>query len=185
MLAAEEDIANGIVEMAKRRGVTIYQTVNDILEQALRADGMGLVLKEVIDQRGMLERAKEMGFTFTIERLLYDITDTAYDRTKNKVSQMWLETGRWYGKFFASRDEDVLKALEEAMELLTFGASEFSIDKGSGGSISISCVGERFTFGFTDLFSLFIEGIFESLGYKTSTKEVSKGIIRLRIDNTR
>jgi hypothetical protein len=185
MLAAEEDIANGIVEMAKRRGVTIYQTVNDILEQALRADGMGLVLKEVIDQRGMLERAREMGFTFTIERLLYDITDTAYERTKNKVSQMWQETGRWYGKFFASRDDDVLKALEEAMELLTFGASEFSIDEGSGGSISISCVGERFTLGFTDLFSLFIEGIFEALGYQTSTKEVSKGIIRLRIDNIR
>jgi len=185
MLAAEEDIANGIVEMAKRRGATIYQTVNNILEQALRADGMGLVLKDIIDRRGLLERAREMGFTFTVERLLYDVSDMAYEHTKNRLSEIWQETGRWYGKFFASRDEDVLTALEEAMELLTFGASEFAIDEGRGGGISISCVGERFTPGFTDLFSLFIEGIFEALGYRTTAKEVSKGIIRLRIDKPR
>jgi len=42
MLAADEDIANKIVEMAKRREWTVYQTLNEILEQALRVDGMGL-----------------------------------------------------------------------------------------------------------------------------------------------
>ena len=64
MLAADESIANKIVEMAKRRELTVYQTVNDVLEQAVRADEMGLSLIEVVDEREMLEKAKKMGFTF-------------------------------------------------------------------------------------------------------------------------
>lgn len=185
MLAAEEEIANRVVEMAKRRGATVFQTVNDILEQALRADGMGLVLKEVLDRRGMLERAREMGVTFTVERLLYEVVDLAHDRAKNRLSQMWLETGRWYGKYFSNKSEDGLTALRGAMELLTFGTSEFALEEGRGGVVSVSCVGERFTPGFTNVFSLFMEGVFEALGYRPVAKEVSKGIIRLRFERSR
>jgi phage gp36-like protein len=35
MLAAQEDIANLIADLAKRKDMTVYQTVNDILEQLL------------------------------------------------------------------------------------------------------------------------------------------------------
>jgi len=184
MLAAEEEIANRVVEMARRRGVTVFQTVNDILEQALRADGMGLALEEVIDRRGMLERAREVGFTFTIERLLYEVVDTAYKRARKQLSQMWLEMGGWYGKYFANKREDGLEAFVEAMELLTFGTSEFSLEEDLG-VVSVTSVGESFTPGFTDVLSLFIEGALEALGYRQAAKEVSKGIIRLRFEKSR
>jgi len=184
MLAAEEDIANRVVEMAKRRGVTVFQTVNDILEQALRADGMGLVLKEVIDRRWMLERAREVGFTFAVERLLYEVVDTAYGHARQQLSQMWLEMGGWYGKYFAGKRDDGLGAFGEAMELLTLGTSEFSIEEARGG-VSVTCVGESFTPGFTEVFSLFIEGALEALGYARAAKEVSRGIIRLKFEKSR
>jgi len=184
MLAAEEEIANRVVEMARRRGVTVFQTVNDILEQALRADGMGLALEEVIDRRGMLERAREVGFTFTIERLLYEVVDTAYKLARKQLSQMWLEMGGWYGKYFANKREDGLEAFGEAMELLTFGTSEFSLEENRG-VVSVTSVGESFTPGFTDVLSLFIEGALEALGYRQAAKEVSKGIIRLRFEKSR
>ena len=185
MLAADEDLANRVVEMAKRRGATVFQTVNDILEQALRADGVGIPLEEVIDNRGMLETARETGFTFAIERLLYDVVDMAYVHAKNQLSQMWLEMGHWYGKYFANKREESLEAFREAMELLTFGTSEFSLEEDRGGEVSIACVSERFTPGFTDVLSLLIEGAFEAFGYKRVAKEVSKGIIRLRFERSR
>jgi len=185
MLAADEDIANRVVEMAKRRDSTVFQTVNDILEQALRADGMGLDLGEVIDKRWMLERARQVGFTFTVERLLYDVVDVAYDRARKQLSKMWLEEGRWYGRYFANRGEDGLKEFREAMALLTFGTSEFAFDEDRGGAVSVACVGEQFTPGFTELFSLFIEGALEALGYRRVGREVSKGIIRLRFERAR
>ena len=184
MLAAQEDIANKIVEIANRKDMTVYQTVNDILEQALRADGMGLVLKEVIDRRWMLERAREVGFTFAVERLLYEVVDTAYGHARNQLSQMWLEMGGWYGKYFANKRDDGLVAFGEAMELLTLGTSEFSIEEARAG-VSVTCVGEGFTPGFTEVFSLFIEGALEALGYARAAKEVSRGIIRLKFEKSR
>jgi len=185
MLAADEDTANMVVEMAKRRGATAFQTVNDILEQALRANGMGLVLKEVIDRRGMIEKAREVGFTFTVERLLYEVVDTAYGHAKKQLSKMWLEEGRWYGNYFANKNGDGLDAFRDAMELLTFGTSDFTVEEDGGDLVSVACVGERFTPGFTDVFSMFIKGVFEALGYKQVAGEVSKGIIRLRFERSR
>jgi len=185
MLAAEEDIANKVAEMAKGRGATIFQTVNAILEEALRVNNMGLALKEVIDRRGMLEKAREMGLTFTVERLLYQVVDTAYDHANKQMSQLWLEEGRWYGNYFANKRDNGLEAFNEAMELLTFGTSEFAVEEEGENGVSVACVGERFTQGFTDLFSMFIEGVFEALGYKKVSREVSKGIIRIRFEQSR
>ena len=45
MLAADETLANRVVDIAKRREQTAYQTVNKILEQAIKADSMGLALE--------------------------------------------------------------------------------------------------------------------------------------------
>ena len=84
MLAAREDIANRIVELATRKDMTVYQTVNDILEQALRVEELGLTMSQVVDERWMLERAKETGFTFTIEHLQYLVVDAAFEENKKK-----------------------------------------------------------------------------------------------------
>ena len=185
MLAADEDIANRVVEMAKRMESTVYQTVNDILEQALRVDDMGLFLGDVVDERETLEKAKRMGFTFTIESLLYDVVDVAYSRNKTRLSEMWLEAGQWYGKYFSSKSEDGIAAFEEAMGLLTLGNPVFTVERGKGDGVSVSCVGERFTPGLTSVYSLFMEGVFEAFGMKLVEKENSDGIIRLRFEKPR
>lgn len=185
MLAADEDIANRVVEMAKRRESTVYQTVNEILEQALRVDGMGLFLGDVVDEREMIEKAKKMGFTFAIENLLYDVVDMAYSRNNKQVSNLWLDAGRWYGKYFSSKSDDGIAAFGEAMGLLNLGNSVFNIERGKGGAVSVSCVGERFTPGFTDVYSLFMEGVFEAFGMGLVDKENSDGIIRLRFEKPR
>ena len=180
MLAADEKLANKIVEMAKRRESTVYKTVNDILEQALRADQMGLSLNEIVDERETLEKAKKMGFTFAIEELLYEVVGIAYNRNKKGLNDLWLDTGRWYGKYFSNKSNDGLDAFAEAMSLLTLGNSVFNMEKRRGGDIRVSCVGERFTPGFTEVYSTFMEGVFETLGMKLVEKENSEGIIRLR-----
>jgi len=78
MLAAEEDLANKGRRASGEARLTVYQTVNDILEQAIRAEEQGLNLKEVVDRRGDMERAREMGLTFTVEHLYYQVVDAAF-----------------------------------------------------------------------------------------------------------
>ncbi len=180
MLAAEEDLANKVAELANRRGLTVYQTVNDILEQALRAEEQGLNLKEAVDRRSDMERAREMGLTFTVERLYYQIVDLAYGRDREKVRDLWREMGFWYGKYFKSKSQDPVKALTEALGFLTHG-SQFSVEKGRGDELIVNCIGERFNKAYTEVFTAFMEAAFQTLGYKTVENEASRGIIRLRL----
>ena len=185
MLAAREQIANRVAELARRRGTTVFQTVNDILEQAVRVEEMGLSLEEVVDKREALEKARRLGFAFTIERLLYEVVDLANYRAKDDVSEIWMDAGRWYGKYFVSRSKDGIGEFREAMELLSFGTYEFELRENRDGGISIACVGERFTPAYSGLFSLFIEGVLEAFGYRAVERDVSKSIIRLRFEKRR
>ena len=140
MLAAQEDIANRIVELAQRKDMTVYQTVNDILEQALRVEELGMSLRQVVDERWMLERAQETGFTFTIEQLLYRIVDEAYDSDNVKYAEIWREMGHWYGKYYQAKHDDPMDAFREALELFTLGTSEYNLEN-SNRNLTFSFIG--------------------------------------------
>ena len=178
MLAAQEDIANRILELAQRKNMTVYQTVNDILIQALRVEEKGLLLTQVVDEREMLEHAKNSGFSFTVEQLYYDAMEIAYKENPEKITALWREKGHWYGKFFDLKFDDPLQSLEEALKLLTLGPPEFRLEN-NGKKISLYCVGEKYTTGYAELFAVFLEEIFKALDYSVSEKEIKKGLIKL------
>jgi hypothetical protein len=180
ILAAEEDLANKVAQLAEKRGLTVYQTVNDILEQALRAEGQGLNLKEALDRRGDMERAHEMGLTFTVEHLYYQVVDAAYGRDKEKVRDLWRDMGFWYGKYFKGKGSEPVKDLTDALTFMTHG-SQFTAEKGKGDELTVSCINERYTRGYTEVFATFIEAAFQVLGYSTVENEASRGIIRIRL----
>jgi hypothetical protein len=180
MLAADDDLANKVARLAEKRGLTVYQTVNDILEQALRAEGQGVNLKEALDKRRDMERAREMGLTFTVEHLYYQVVEAAYDEDKKKIKDLWKDMGFWYGKYFKSKGTDSVKELSDALGFLTHG-SQFSIEKGKNDELTVSCINEKYTRGYTEVFAIFIESAFNVLGYKTTENEASRGIIRIRL----
>ena len=180
MLAAEEDLANKVAQLAEKRGLTVYQTVNDILEQALRAEGQGVNLKEALDRRGDMERARDMGLTFTVEHLYYQVVEAAIGEDKKKIRDLWRDMGFWYGKYFKGKGTDPVKELSDALAFLTHG-SQFTIEKGKGGELTVSCINERYTRGYTEVFAIFIESAFHVLGYTTVENEASRGIIRIRL----
>lgn len=180
MLAAEEDLANKVAEIAEKRGLTVYQTVNDILEQALLAEKQGLNLKEIVGSRGDLEKAREMGLTFTVEHLYYQVVDVAYGEDKEKIKDLWREMGFWYGKYFQNKGSEPEKKLTEALRFLTHG-SQFTAEKGKSSELKVSCINERYTRGYTEVFATFIEAAFQVLGYKTAENEASRGIIHIRL----
>ncbi len=180
MLAAQETIANRIVELAKRKDMTVYQTVNDILEQALRVEELGMSLSQVVDERWMLERAQETGFTFTIEQLLYRIVDDAYEEDSEKASKVWREMGHWYGKFYQAKHEEPIDAFKEALELFTLGSSEYTLEI-SNREMVFSLIGEKLSIGYLELFSVFVEALFSVLGFEVKEKEIKGGIIKMEL----
>ena len=180
MLAAEEDLANKVAQLAEKRGLTIYQTVNDILEQAIRAEGEGVNLKEALDRRSDMVRARDMGLTFTVEHLYYQVVEAAYSDDKQKIEDLWKEMGFWYGKYFKGKGDDPARDLTEALRFLTYG-SQFTAEKGRGDELTVSCINERYTRGYTQVFASFIKAAYEVLGYRVKDNESSRGIIKIKL----
>ena len=174
MLAARLDLADKISEIAARRG-TLYDYVNDILDQAIRAESLGLTLKEVLDDRWLIQTARDAGFTVVPEKIVHDLIENAYGKLgKRKMTSLWYETGRWYGRYY----EDLSK-LASAVRRFFWDVSEFKMSK-EDGNVSLTCLSSKFSEAHTELFGKFLEGAFNALGYDLDESDVSKGIISLR-----
>jgi hypothetical protein len=174
MLAARLDLADKISEIASRRG-TLYDYVNDVLEQAIRAEDLGLTLKDVLDDRWLIKMAKDAGFVLTPEKIVYGLAESAYKQVgKEELANVWFETGQWYGRYY-----DSLAKFESAAKRYFWDISEFKISQ-EGGHVELTCLSSKFSAAYTELFSKFLEGVLTSMGYDLKRSEVSKGIISLK-----
>lgn len=168
------DLADKITEISARKG-TLYDYVNDILEQAIRAEELGLSLKDVLDDMWIIKTARDAGFTVIPEKIVYDLAEASYKRVgKEKTAGLWYETGQWYGHYY-----DDLKKLEAAVKRYFWDVSEFRIS-GEGTNIALACLSSKFSTTYTELFSKFLEGALNTLGYSLLQSDVSKGIINLK-----
>ncbi len=174
MLAARLDLADKIMDIAAHKG-TLYDYVNDILEQAIRAEDLGLSFKDVLDDRWMIKTARDAGFIVIPEKIAYDLTEISYKRVgREKMSAIWYETGQWYGHYYGD-----LRKLETAVKRYFWDVSRFNVSE-EGTNVALSCLSSKFSTTYTELFSKFLEGAMNALGCSLSQSEVSKGIINLK-----
>ncbi len=182
MLAAREDLANKVLEIANRKNVKLFGLVNDTLELVIRADKMGLSLEEVVAQYGIVKAAKDAGFVPVAEALLYDVVEKVFQRGKRWATKKWYETGQWYGKYYSVKlPQEPIKAFKEDLFSFTWNVSEFGIvESEDKGEVVVRCASSNFSLTYTTLFSVFLEGAMNIFGYECVKRDVSKGIIGLR-----
>ncbi len=181
MLAANEEIVRDFVKIAEKKGRVLYDFTNETLTQAIRAEKMGFSLKEVLDERGIVEAAKEAGFTLVFKRLWYETLEKAWGTSNKKwLLKAWNETGKWFGKLYLSKyPEKALEALKESFRTLMWDLEEIELTK-KGDEVYIQCLSASFSDIHTTLFVTFLKGALEALGFEPSEEEISKGIINLK-----
>jgi hypothetical protein len=181
MLAAREDLVDRVSEIADRRGFTLFGMINDMLELVVRAEDMGLSLREIVDRYEVVRAAKEAGFILGLESLWYDVVEEAYRRDEDRVMKRWFEAGVWCAKCYLVKGiEDPLAAFNRDMQAFTWNASEFSIVKREEDEALVRCISPRFPHSYTTLFSAFLEGALNTFGYKCVERDVARGVIQLR-----
>ncbi|MFQ6095560.1 MAG: hypothetical protein ACE5NN_05405 [Candidatus Bathyarchaeia archaeon] len=178
MLAAREDLVDKISEIAKRKG-TLYDFINETLREAIRADSMGLSLREVIDERGIVKAGRDSGFTLVPERLWFDIIERGYRRLGVRwLRNLWYDTGRWYGMYYGDLDK-----FKDAMEKIMWDLSEFEISH-KDENILVRCISPKFSESYSELFRMFLEGALNALGYRLVDGDVLKGVLNLKFKRT-
>ncbi len=173
LLAARLDLADKISELALRKG-TLYDYVNDILEQTIKIESMGLSLREIYDEMSIFKSAKDVGFALLPEALIMGLADKAYkgDR-ESSLEKLFFENGQWYGKYYG----DVAR-FGEMMKKYLWSTSEFDVKK-NGKVRVLTCLGSSFSEEYSKLLVFFFEGAMESLGFKSTSRDIAKGIIRI------
>lgn len=174
-----EDLINQLSKIAKARGHSLYETVNDLFELALTSEALGLTLKRVVEERCMVEEAKKKGFALGLEQLWYEMADIAYEEKKTAILESWFEAGVWFAKcYITDNSSSSFENFKNALLLFTWNTPEFRIWKTRTG-ISIRVMSPRFSDSYTCLFASFIKGGLETFGYTIVSSEVKQGTIRL------
>jgi hypothetical protein len=169
--AAREDLINGIQEIAKRRDIPLYGMINETLELTIRAEKLGVSLRELLEERRVLRDARVRGFILIPENILYEMAGDV---------RSWLEAGDWLAKRYLSSDaKEPFLAFKKDLEDFTWNISELDIEE-AGDEVSIRVISPRFPESYTFLFAAFLEGALRVFGYVDVASEVSRGTIRLR-----
>jgi len=179
MLAAREDLADKLGKMASSKGFTIFGMVNNLLELAVSVEAMGISLDEAVDNYRITKSVKNASFTLVLESLLYDTSEIAYQRAKEKTLTTWFDAGVWIGRQYISRGvEDPFSAVKRDLKAFSWNIPDLTMEK-TQKEVSIRVLSPRFAESYTLHFNRFLEGILEAFGYGVTYKEVGRGNIRL------
>jgi hypothetical protein len=177
---AREELINQLSGIAKEKGFTLYQTVNEIFEVALKAETLNLNLQKIIEEQQMLNTARDAGFILGLESLWYDMAEISFKKAKDQALKIWFDAGVWIAKkYLTDSVDDSFDAFTQDFTAFTWNTPEFDIETGQN-DVAVRVMSPRLPEGQTVLLASFLEGALSTFGYKIANKEVNRGIIRLQ-----
>ena len=179
-LFAREDLVNRLLSIAKKQGRSLYGLVNEIFELVIRAEDLGVNLQKAFKERWILKKARKDGFILVPEGLWYEITEIAFQNSKDETLKRWFEAGAWLAKrYIEVETEKPFEAFKRSIKAYSWNVPEITIEEDDG-QVSVRIISPRMTESYTTLYSVFIQGVLETFGYKISGKSVSTGAIRIK-----
>lgn len=179
-LAARDDLVKRLSNIAKSKNTTLYGLVNQILEQAIRANDLGDDLSETIDNHVFIKMARQNGLILIPEKVWYIILEKALDKAGDSLTDVFYDAGLWYGKYFSTvfTGDNTIQKVENALQTILWNVSIFNLVKNKD-EIALRCIEPKSTHSQTMFLSAMLEGIMHPLGYSTVEKNISRGIILL------
>lgn len=179
-LMVREDLAEGLSNMAKDHGYTLYDQVNEIFGLVIHLEETGLNLKTAVQQSEILKSARDAGFILGLETLWYQMAELAYEKARDEAVKRWFEAGVWLAKRYVTAEvENPFERFKRSLEIFTWNAPEFTVEVAEN-AVSIRVVSPRFPESYTTLYAAFLEGALGTFEYKIVGREVSRGTIRLK-----
>ncbi len=176
-IAVRGDLLQKIMEIANKDGKSIYGFVNEIFEQAIRAEELKLSLSEVIEFYTLIEIMKKAGAVITASDILDHLINKLYPIEKESLQERWYLSGVWYGKYLSTRFNDALGVFKKVLEACIWNISEANLSINDDGTASLRCVAPNQSRESTELFSRFLKGVLSALNFKVTKEESWRGII--------
>lgn len=162
-----------------KKGISPTSYTTNILETVFEAEKTGIKLDEAIKDFDMHRTKSKAGIITIPKNNLTQIMCMINEKDKEKIMQLWQESGEWYGKYLSKRipNKELLNFLEK--DLLT----SWELDEASfrvTDDIEFNFVSFMMSPEFTEIFLYYIKGIFTALGYREAEKEYLRGLAKIR-----
>ena len=186
LILASVDLVTKLMKISNKEGKTFYNFTSEIFEQALRVQEMNQSLQEVVDFFELMEIQRAAGAVIIPVDILTYIINSLYASDKEAFQEKWYESGQWYGKYLTSKfhDRNPVKAFGDLLAVSRWDLNEVSVAEEDGG-VRMRCVSPLLPKENTEVLLKFIEGVMDSLGYKTKNKDYLKGIILLEFEGNK
>lgn len=192
VLVAREDLVNAISSFARKRGSTLYSYLNEILEQAIRAENLGVNLRDALDSYEILKANRNANQVIIPAEVLTAIVNKISEdpATLNTIENLWREAGKWYGEYISIRfrenlkdGEKLLKEIEKLLKEIRWELVDLVIEP-EGNGIRVRGVAPQQSVEIMKMISMFIEGVLETFGYRVGRRNIYKGIIDISFTKT-
>ncbi|MHC1589511.1 MAG: hypothetical protein ACXQTQ_00925 [Candidatus Hecatellaceae archaeon] len=180
-IAVRGDLLRKAIEISNRRGKSFYGFVNEVFEQAIRAEEMDSTLAEIVEKYKFIETLRKAGAVMVTLDLLNYCLDQLLETRSKDLLERWYESGVWYGKYLSAKFENPLEALSKTLNMYFWEISEIRFSSNSDGTATIKIIAPNQSHEHTELLAKFVEGVVNSLNYKISKREFWKGIIILEL----
>jgi len=94
----------------------------------------------------------------------------------SQLENLWLESGRWTGKYLSEKFADSLTAFGRFLKLTRWDLNEVDV-KHMGNIAKIQCVSTVMSLESTNMLAKFIEGALDGIGYKMTSTDSLKGML--------
>lgn len=176
LIPIPEALLRGLMDASSKEGKPLNKYVEDALKQAVRVFESGQDLNGMVRYFEILQSQKASGAVFTPLTVFDFLTNKVYATDKEKLLEMWFESGKWYGKYILEKFENPVQALADLLQVARWDLNEVNI-KEIDGKIKFRCTSTALTREGTQLLLRFIEGALAGMECKTVKSDFMKGLV--------
>jgi len=176
LIPIPETLLRGLMEASSTEGKPLNRYVEEALQQAVRVFEAGQNLKGMVHYFEILQSQKASGAIFTPLIVFDFLTSKVYATDKEKLLDVWFESGKWYGKYLVEKFEDPVQALADLLRAARWDLNEVDV-KELDGKVKFRCTSTALTKAGTELLLKFIEGALDGMECEAVKSEFMKGLV--------
>ena len=176
LIPVPESLLRGLVDASSKEGKTLNGYIEEALQQAVKVFESGQNLKGMVHYFEILQSQKASGAIFTPLTVFDFMINKVYATDKDKLLDVWFESGNWYGKYIKEKFENPIQALADLLQAARWDLNEVNVSI-TGGNVKLRCTSTALTKEGTELLLKFIAGALEGMTCKILKNEFMKGLI--------
>jgi hypothetical protein len=174
LVSVSENLLDAAAKVSREEGVPMGKLVENLLEQAVKVNKLRYRSDQMADFFDVLQTNRVLGGLFVPTGVLDFMLESCKDPVQ--LQNLWLESGRWTGKYLMEKFPDPLTAFDRFLRLSRWDLNEVDI-KPAGAAVKVQCVSTVMSIQSTRMLSKFVEGAMDGLGYKCSSSDCLKGML--------